>query len=624
MKHISADQLRDYKFDLLSTAEAAEISAHLETCAECRQALQTVEMQFDALEVLRNQPEVSEDTVAKIVEAAPQSHSMRRVIPIRPIAILAAAAGIAVAFLLIQPNSTSDGEIASAIAEEPAVMTTRSAPVEDHRIEVADAVAPAPVTAPRPIAQLSAAEEVPLETLRATQPFAPASNIELNVLPRRDEVQITIYNEEDLTLVREKRKLTLKRGWNWLQFMWSNTLIDPTSLELEPKTIMDQIEITQLVYPPRLNELARWTIFSEFSGEADFELTYFTSGLKWNAFYEATLGNDEQTMALKSFVRVDNGSGEDYEKAQTRLVVGDINLIEPVARLAKQNYTTLGRKRGEVLGDQFNWGFDQEIDALGTISEFDSYSFSGFAGGLVAGEKIKKIEKAGLSEYFLYTIEGHETIPNGWGKRLPSFDVQEIGVTNLYKYDEERWGAQTMRFLSFANTDECKLGETPIPNGRVLVFKHVGEVLDLAGSEPQTEVTDLGYKLTYVGASDIKYIPVGEKADLEIGTARKVMVEPKLMRTRTEHFEFDRKKNITGWDEITNWKIELTNARDLPVKLEITRATGSRYWSVSSDEDYEKYDADHLKFTLELPPRSKQVLEYELTVPHGTRQETHD
>jgi len=65
-------------------------------------------------------------------------------------------------------------------------------------------------------------------------PFAPASAIELVVLPRRQDVQLTIYNAADLTLVREKRNLTLKRGWNWLQFMWANTLIDPTSLSLEP------------------------------------------------------------------------------------------------------------------------------------------------------------------------------------------------------------------------------------------------------------------------------------------------------------------------------------------------------------------------------------------------------
>ena len=30
----------------------------------------------------------------------------------------------------------------------------------------------------------------------------------------------------------------------------------------------------------------------------------------------------------------------------------------------------------------------------------------------------KEIIKEGLSEYFIYTIEGTETIPNGWSKRM--------------------------------------------------------------------------------------------------------------------------------------------------------------------------------------------------------------
>ena len=35
-------------------------------------------------------------------------------------------------------------------------------------------------------------------------------------------------------------------------------------------------------------------------------------------------------------------------------------------------------------------------------------------------EKPKEIIKEGLSEYFIYTIEGTETVPNGWSKRMRS------------------------------------------------------------------------------------------------------------------------------------------------------------------------------------------------------------
>ena len=47
----------------------------------------------------------------------------------------------------------------------------------------------------------------------------------------------------------------------------------------------------------------------------------------------------------------------------------------------------------------------------------------------------REVVKEGLSEYFLYTIEGKETIENGWSKRLISFDVEDVNVINLYKFE---------------------------------------------------------------------------------------------------------------------------------------------------------------------------------------------
>jgi len=45
-----------------------------------------------------------------------------------------------------------------------------------------------------------------------------ARNVDLSTVPRRDTVQLTIYNSEDLTLVREMRTLTFKKKLNGLQF----------------------------------------------------------------------------------------------------------------------------------------------------------------------------------------------------------------------------------------------------------------------------------------------------------------------------------------------------------------------------------------------------------------------
>ena len=167
---------------------------------------------------------------------------------------------------------------------------------------------------------------------------AVQAKVDLVTLPSRDTVQLTIYNSADMTLVRESRALTLKEGKNKLQFSWANTLIDPTSLEMLPKANADKIDIAELTYPPRVKNLGLWNIGSGVSGKVPVEITYLTSGLSWRAFYMGTLVEDEKTMRLQGYVRVTNNSGEDYENAQTRLIVGQVHILDQIAELARRQY----------------------------------------------------------------------------------------------------------------------------------------------------------------------------------------------------------------------------------------------------------------------------------------------
>jgi hypothetical protein len=222
--------------------------------------------------------------------------------------------------------------------------------------------------------------------------------------------------------------------------------------------------------------------------------------------------------------------------------------------------------------------------------------------------KPKAVEKEGLSEYFLYTIEGTETIPNGWSKRLQSFDTSEVPVVNLYKYEEERYGQSVVRFLSFKNDKEHKLGDTPIPGGTLKVYRGVG---------------DKGY-LSYVGQSAFKYIPVDDDVELNLGAVGDVVVESKLMDYKTDNFRFDRNRNVSGWDDIHTFRIEVRNTRDLAVKVEIQRNFGTPYWTLAKSGEFgefEKVDLDTVKFTLTLEPRSAKKFEYVLTTYQGVRQE---
>jgi hypothetical protein len=400
-----------------------------------------------------------------------------------------------------------------------------------------------------------------------------------------------------MTLVRESRALTLKDGKNKLQFSWANTLIDPTSLEMLPKANADKIDIADLTYPPRVRNLGLWNIESGVSGKVPVEITYLTSGLSWRAFYMGTLTEDEKTMQLQGYVRVTNNSGEDYENAQTRLIVGKVHILDEIAELARRQYP-YGRP-GKI---------ELEMERLEEKLEVAKRVMSlARAAGPPPTRKPKEIRKEGLSEYFLYTIEGTETIPTGWSKRLLSFDVDEVPVVNLYKYEEQRYGKSVVRFISFKNDKEHELGETPIPGGRLKVYRNVG---------------DEGH-LSYTGQSSFKYVPVDEDVELNLGAVANVVVEPTLMDFKTEKYRFDRRGNVSGWDEIRTFKIEVKNTRGIDVKVEIKRNFSTTHWKLAKSGDFGKFeqvDKDTVKFTLTLKPRSARKFEYVLRTYHGTRE----
>ena len=656
MNHLNEDMLIQVAFDLLDANKRQAAQQHLDECAECRAALKQLQAKFAAMDTLADEVPPSEELIRKAVSAAPNSvgtaHPTNN-IPLyrrRWVEWSAAAAAVAiVCFLMLQnlPDTRVEEPKPIAKSSPPAKGQYRAAGrgsfPDDRMAALTDAQNNHPALrapllekegsyqkssppyeggVPRSgegVVRIVSADEIPDKP-----PFAPASAIELVVLPTPDQTQVTIYNSADLTLVRDTRKLTLKPGWNWLQFMWDSTLIDPTSLSLVPLAHADKIDIQQLVYPARLKDIGRWLIRSEVEGAVPFEITYFASGLSWRAFYMGTMNEDETAMDLKGYVNVSNNCGQDFVNTQTRLIVGQTRLQEDIAYLAQRRYPygpdiptpeeiNYLRDWKKITDETktYNW--------QGPVLNFDlGAGRMGSYGGALDGDSsvvtlfsIKEIEKSGLSEYFLYTIEGTEDLTNQWTKRLPSFDVNNIPVKSLYKYDEDRYGKEAVRFVSFKNDAEHELGETPIPEGSIKIYRNVNEQRNLS----------------YIGQSDIKYIPVNEDIELNLGRARLVKVEPVLMATQTENYTFDPKGNIDGWDDIETYKVTITNTRDIPIDIEITWNMGTDAWELNLENSppakgeyraagrglnaadnvvYKKHDKNRARFTLTVPARSEK------------------
>jgi hypothetical protein len=345
---------------------------------------------------------------------------------------------------------------------------------------------------------------------------ARAENVDLSTVPSRSSVQLTIYNSEDITLVRETRAVTFKKGVNPLQFSWANTLIDPSSVELKFLTNADQLDVLDTTFPHAKPQMLYWNVQSEFDGEAKIQISYFTSGITWSADYLCIADKDEKEMSFEGFVRVFNNSGEEYEDAQVRLVVGTINLVEKIAQLANIPVAQVASMPA-----------DKKDDARHIVLSATMRGMGG-GGGKGQAENPKEIIKEGLSEYFIYTIEGTETIKNGWSKRMRSLEGERISFRIVYRFRPQEYGDQLVRLYLLKNDLASKLGTTPLPDGIVRVFRDNGRD-----------------GLSYLTQQAIKYVPIGDKIEINLGRDPEVIHE--LIKLRT--FRTDLILQINGTSE---------------------------------------------------------------------------
>ena len=424
---------------------------------------------------------------------------------------------------------------------------------------------------------------------------ARARDVDLVTLPPRDGVQLTIYNSEDLTLVKETRSITFKQGSNKLQFSWANTLIDPTSVYFRPLEHEREIDVADTTFPADRPQVLIWNVESQFEGQVPVEVSYFTSGISWNADYVMISNAAEEQASVDGYVTVVNNSGEDYAGAQVRLVVGTINLVEKIAQLAQrpQSQTTT------AIRD------NKQTALLHVLEEADAndrfYAFAGKAGG-----RAPQVVKEGLSEYFIFTVEGEQTVKNGWSQRMVSFRAREVPFEILYRYRPHQYGKRPVRFYILANDAEHKMGESPLPDGTIRVFRDNGR-------------NGLGF----FTAERVKYIPIKEKVELNVGTDDQLVYERVVLDVARQNFIYDNRPRIprvAGWDETRKWQEEIRNYRQKPIRLEIRHVLQGDVEFGMEVEGLKLYDFRTVEYTVELPAGTTRKYHSDGTLHLGRNQ----
>ncbi len=224
--------------------------------------------------------------------------------------------------------------------------------------------------------------------------------------------------------------------------------------------------------------------------------------------------------------------------------------------------------------------------------------------------------KEGLSEYFIFTIEGAETIKNTWSKRLRLLQGTSVPFQIKYRYRPAEYGDQLVRLYILRNDEASSLGTTPLPDGVVRLFR------------------DNGHDgLSFLTAYSTKYVPIGQEIELLLGSDPQVIHERVRLRSWRDNFWFRSKRGktyfsptqgqqvrqdfpVAGWDDHEQWVERIRNYRDKPIQVEIRRTYGGHV-IFASDLGPDLYDYRSPQFTARIAAARTRDLPYDLTFKQG-------
>ncbi|MFZ1947254.1 MAG: DUF4139 domain-containing protein, partial [bacterium] len=268
------------------------------------------------------------------------------------------------------------------------------------------------------------------------------------------------YLEERLAVTTEDGKIY---EGNLIGFDGGNLVLD---MGADGVALLARDKVKDVVLPPGEQGLVVkptlfWHVEASRTTSAEVEVAYITDGLNWHAEYVATLGEDDKSLGLASWVSVENQSGATYEDARLKLVAGDIHRAE---------------KKGPMVMYE-----------------------------MARADAAPRMEEKAFFEYHMYTLEGATTIKEKEVKQIQLFPETLTPAAKLYSFDASK-GEGIRVVMKFTNSAKSGLG-IPLPAGKVRVYK-----ADVDGS------------LEFLGEDRIDHTPRDEEVKLYIGDAFDVVV----------------------------------------------------------------------------------------------------
>lgn len=253
------------------------------------------------------------------------------------------------------------------------------------------------------------------------------------------------------------------------------------------------------------------TLDAEGAGRRDVTLNYLTTGLAWKADYVARYDETAGTLDLTGWVTLQNQSGVTFTNAQTRVVAGNVS----------------------VLNAPYNANYGQPPAPR-------------------SGTGTQPGRPRGLADVYVYPLPEPVTVANNQTKQVGLLAMSRIPATKRYLYqadwpetESEPRSAEVA--IVFSNSANADTPAQPLPAGVVRVY------VDDAQGEPR-----------FIGEDRVNHTPAGSDIVITTGQAFDVTVQPRVVTQET----VQRRRGLT---DQTRFEMEYTvrNARAQPVIVEV-------------------------------------------------------
>jgi hypothetical protein len=457
----------------------------------------------------------------------------------------------------------------------------------------------------------------------------------------RTSVDLTIYNQ-NLSLIREERTLTLVRGMSRAVLPQIPTTIDGTSLHFLSLTdptavrVLEQNYQYDLVHQSKLLEryLGKDIEFVRVNPETNKE--YTVTGRLLSTGYSG------QSM-MSGMVAEINGKIE--VNPAGRLVLPSLPeglIIRPQLEWLVSN-TREGAHRAEIsyLAGGLSWSSDYvallnaedtKVDLTGwvTLTNNSGTSFMNAGLKLVAGDvNVVQEEFAGrvraqktmlaevdaaapqfqqteLFEYKLYTLQRKTDIRDNETKQVELIAAKNVPARKMFIYDGlgDQWrywynnysyrsqgsfgqssNPKVGVYMTIKNEEKGGLG-IPLPKGKVRVYKR-----DADGKEQ------------FIGEDRIDHTPKDEEIRLYLGNAFDIV---------GERSQKDFKTIASGHVVEETFEIKIRNHKNEPVEVQVYEHPWrwSQWEVVNASNEWEKVDQSTLRFPVKLGKDGEKVVRY--------------